>query len=392
MPPIRLRRIQLQVSKAAKFWPAICLIGPRQVGKSTLLRSLKDFEYVTLDKIEAVELANKNPNAVLSPPCIIDEAQKAPPIFDAIKVDIDQNRRPGKYILTGSVRFSKRTLIRESLTGRAKTVTMFPLTCAETLEIVGLQSPWEKAFDKPRVERKEFLRYLKNGGMPGTFAVRKESEMASYWNAMIESYVFRDLLIAVSKNPRPQLALGILNAIAEILAMGELPTFSRILKKTGGTRSVFEKHLIGLEDLMIIHRISNRYGTAALDIFLPFDSAFFLSLLKVSNPLHDVAIHLACIYITLVNEALADASFCDRSEKLEYAESPKGELVHLITQTGNRPPVFRKISEEPVPHDYHLRFLSALATRENGNAICLTSCEKGFQEGAIRVMPWECVL
>lgn len=393
MPHHRERYLETNIMKSLKFWPVVCLVGSRQVGKSTLLKGFSKFTYVTLDDHGALSLAEKNPKAILSPPCIIDEAQKSPLVFDAVKQDVDNEKRPGKYVLTGSVRFSKRTLIRESLTGRAKTVQMYPMTCSESLSLPFEKRWWQNDGKfKARIERKHFQRYLRNGGMPAIFSARSGAETSAYWRALIDSYVHRDLLLALPKNPRPPVAMTVLRIIAEILALGELPTFARILKKSGSPRTMIERHLIGLEDMMILNRIHHWGASSAKDIFMPFDPAFFLNLLKLENPNHDAAIHEACLYITLINEVLAAQQIVDDSSGLSYALSPKGELVHLIMNGKAGQTHFWKISEEAIPHDYQLRFLRSLIEKHNGSGRVLSSIDRTVSHGGISISPWESVL
>jgi predicted AAA+ superfamily ATPase len=379
------------LEKSLKFWPAVCVVGSRQVGKSTCLREMAAYRYLSFDDLASASLAKKNPSQILTPPLIIDEAQKVPGIFDAVKLDIDREKRPGKYIFSGSVRFSKRTLIRESLTGRAKTLQMFPLVCAETLGLE-FENRWEKNGSNSRVSRKDLHRHLAHGGMPAIFAARNAAEVSSYWESLIDSYVYRDLLLAVPKNPRPEVALSILKSIAEILALGELPTFSRILKKTRGARTMLERHLLGLEDLMILHRIPCLGATQSKDIFMPFDSALLLTLLRLNSPQHDAAIHIACLYIALINEVLAQSQYADKKVDLHYAVSSSGEVIHLITKAERAKQTFWKIIEEPVPHDYQLRYLSAISTKMSGKARILSSTQDSFSMKKIYVSPWEMVL
>jgi predicted AAA+ superfamily ATPase len=395
MPHLRPRHLDHVLLKSLRFWPVVCLVGSRQVGKSTLLRRLDGYRYLTFDDDGTAALAERNPKEMLEPPCVIDEAQKVPRVFDAVKLDVDRERKPGKYILTGSVRFSRRALIRESLTGRAKTLQMFPLTCAETLGLK-FEDRWVATKTgseaKRRVSRKDLQRHLSKGGMPAIFSARSQSETISYWNSLIESYVYRDLLLAVPKNAKPPIAMAVLRAIAEILGLGERPTFARILNKVGGTRTQLERHVQGLEDMMIINRLSHWKASAAKDIFLPFDPALFLTLLKIDSASHDAAIHSACLHITLINEALAQAQAADRAIDLRYAVSPQGEMIHLILPGTKGCPIFWKISGDPVPHSYSLRFLTALSKNEGGLARVLSSTESAFRQGSIHVLPWETVL
>ena len=393
MPHSRDRYLAPLLKKSLKFWPVVCLAGARQVGKSTFLKSLKGYDYSTLDDLGLLNLATRNPAALLTPPCVIDEAQKAPELFDAVKLDVDEKRVPGKFILTGSVRFSKRTLIRESLTGRAKTLQLFPFMCSEALELP-FQDRWSTLSQrlKIRVQRSELERCLLRGGMPGVFAVRNPAEVRSYWKSLIESYVYRDLLFSIPKNAQPQLALKILKSVAEILALGESPTFARILRKTGGSRTQVQKHLIGLEDLMVLYRIPHWDSSPTLDQFLPFDSALFLALLDIENPQHDLAVHQACLQIQMLNELMATQQVTDQHQTIYYAESPQGQKVQLITQGKKNQLCFVQLFEEPIPHDYDVRFLKAQAKKLKGQAIALTSTQKSHQLPDLLVLPWEQVL
>ena len=114
MPHQRNRTITSFLLKRLKLWPVLGLIGPRQCGKSTLLRdiisqSIKT-DYMTMDSESLRKRAEKSPESfsemTQGTVKILDEVQKVPSLFDAIKLHVDQKRRPGSYILSGSTRFS----------------------------------------------------------------------------------------------------------------------------------------------------------------------------------------------------------------------------------------------------------------------------------------------
>src|SRR3989338_10050202 len=135
MPHDRKRDALTQVRKLGSFWPVTGILGLRQVGKTTLLRKLSGVKnFISLDdeeiRDEALHSA-KNFLSKLTPPVIIDEVQKAPAIFDAIKLQVDRKKIPGSYFLTGSSTFSSRLGIRESLTGRIGLLRLHPFTLSE---------------------------------------------------------------------------------------------------------------------------------------------------------------------------------------------------------------------------------------------------------------------
>lgn len=120
---------------AAQF-PVVGVTGPRQSGKSTLAKAtFPDKRYVTFDDRTMRELASSNPaDFIMAFPngAIIDEVQKVPEIFDAIKLEVDRHPPvPGKFILTGSSQFRLRTNMTDSMSGRAAFLKLLPFSIRE---------------------------------------------------------------------------------------------------------------------------------------------------------------------------------------------------------------------------------------------------------------------
>ncbi len=133
------REAEEAVLRMAEQFPAVAITGPRQSGKSTLAKQLfSEKRYVSFDDKNLRELAKSNPvDFLLAFPdgAVIDEAQKVPEIFDAIKYHIDKdNMKPGSFILTGSSQFRLKKNIKESLSGRIGQVELLPLTISELKE------------------------------------------------------------------------------------------------------------------------------------------------------------------------------------------------------------------------------------------------------------------
>jgi predicted AAA+ superfamily ATPase len=122
---------------ASAQFPVLLLTGPRQVGKTTLLRHLSaaNRRYVTLDDLAARELARRDPVLFLQkyrPPVLIDEIQYAPEVLTAIKLAVDRDRQPGAFWLTGSQQFAVMKGITETLAGRVAILTLLGFTQRET--------------------------------------------------------------------------------------------------------------------------------------------------------------------------------------------------------------------------------------------------------------------
>ena len=131
------RNIESGLHSALADTPVVLLNGARQTGKSTLARGIAEaasVPYVTLD--DATQLAAAGADAQgflagLGDRAVIDEVQKAPDLFPAIKMSVDQDRRPGRFLLTGSANVLLLPRISESLAGRMELITLWPLSQGE---------------------------------------------------------------------------------------------------------------------------------------------------------------------------------------------------------------------------------------------------------------------
>ncbi|MCF7799394.1 ATP-binding protein [Candidatus Babeliales bacterium] len=131
------RNLTSIIESGIKQVPIIAIIGPRQSGKSTLIKKIfKDYTYLDMQDAEIFEFANNDPKGFLNyykneVGLIIDEAQYAPKLFSQLKVEVDKNPRPGYYILSGSQNFLLHEKISESLAGRVYFYKLLPLSIKE---------------------------------------------------------------------------------------------------------------------------------------------------------------------------------------------------------------------------------------------------------------------
>jgi predicted AAA+ superfamily ATPase len=133
------RRLAGEIQVALKDTPVLFLNGARQTGKSTMARELicpegKPMRYLTLDDAPVLAAARNDPPgfiAGLGGPVVLDEVQRAPDLFLAIKAAVDRNRKPGQFLLTGSADVLLLPNISESLAGRMEIFTLWPLSQGE---------------------------------------------------------------------------------------------------------------------------------------------------------------------------------------------------------------------------------------------------------------------
>ena len=196
-----LEKIVLQVTKE---YPVVLLSGPRQVGKTTMLKKLMEGterSYVSLDDLQERELARTDPELFLQlhkPPILIDEVQYAPELFPYIKLIVDKEQTKGDFWLTGSEVFSLMRGVQESLAGRVALLSLSSLSQTEvyggkeeifTLDQESLLS--RKKGRKPADAEEIFKRIFK-GSMPAIVS-EDISSPGIFYNSYLSTYIERDV-------------------------------------------------------------------------------------------------------------------------------------------------------------------------------------------------------
>lgn len=175
------REIEAHLAHLAEHFPCLVVTGARQVGKSTTLKKIfSDHAYISLDLPSDAEQANRDPESFFkrySPPVVIDEVQYAPELFRHLKILIDQNRHAmGRFILTGSQKFTLMKEVSDSLAGRIAIVNMENLSISE-LSLTP-QSDWFKI--------------LHRGFYPELWR-QPEMPLTAFYSSYMAAYLERDV-------------------------------------------------------------------------------------------------------------------------------------------------------------------------------------------------------
>lgn len=135
------RPLAASLKAALRDTPVVCLLGPRQSGKTTLARTLEPrYAYVTFDDAATLAFAQADPTgfvAALPARAILDEIQRVPELLRTLKLAVDRDRRPGRFVLTGSANLLLLPGLGDSLAGRMEVVHLQPLTAAEQARAPG---------------------------------------------------------------------------------------------------------------------------------------------------------------------------------------------------------------------------------------------------------------
>lgn len=198
------RSLESVVGSVTQEYPVVLLTGPRQVGKTTMLKKLMEGTergYVSLDDLTERALAKNDPELFLQlhkPPLLIDEVQYAPELFPYIKILADREHTPGAFWLTGSQIFRFMRGVSESLAGRAAVLSMTSLSQAEICGAqmepfrVDLESLQKRAGQRKAADVGEIYERIYRGSMPAVVSGAVSSGNIFY-SSYISTYIERDV-------------------------------------------------------------------------------------------------------------------------------------------------------------------------------------------------------
>ncbi|MBI4994500.1 ATP-binding protein [Candidatus Peregrinibacteria bacterium] len=199
---MKYRTLAQTIYRATKTFPAVVVTGPRQSGKTTLLKMLfkKTHRFVSLEDPETRMRAKEDPVGFLEnygSPVMLDEIQYAPELLSYIKTRIDQKRKPGTWLFTGSQNFVLMQGISQSLAGRAAVLSLLPFSYAERIN-KGKESRsvenWIKKFSKApsKINYPSLNEFMLRGNFP-EIASKKNVDRKLWCSSYIATYLERDV-------------------------------------------------------------------------------------------------------------------------------------------------------------------------------------------------------
>ena len=224
-PSLYPRLIGQRIAEAMADTPVVLLAGPRQAGKTTLVRQISDDgrRYLTLDDELTLLSAREDPVGMIRSldSAVIDEIQRAPALLLAIKKSVDEDRRPGRFLLTGSANLMALPTVADSLAGRMETLLLLPLSQSE---IEGQSANWLDCVFSGRIPQPTAQAHSVNlvdrvlrGGYPEALSRPTSRRRIAWARQYLDALLQRDV-----------------RDISGIEKLDQLPRFLRALAQTAG--------------------------------------------------------------------------------------------------------------------------------------------------------------
>ncbi len=250
------RLMEHRVREALADTPVALVIGPRRAGKTTLVRAMgeRGRDYLTLDDQTVLGAARLDPSGFIRglDRAIIDEIQRVPELLLAIKKSVDEDYRPGRFLLTGSANVLTLPRVADSLAGRMETIRLLPLAQAEILgrKPSFLESLYAGNLQRPKdpIIGDELIRIVLAGGYPEAVSRASERRRQDWIRSYLISVLTRDL-----------------RDIAEIEKLTDLPKFVRLLAEHSGQLVNYSAFGGGIN---VNYKTSQRYIGLLEQVFL----------------------------------------------------------------------------------------------------------------------------
>lgn len=281
-----------RIEEALADTPVVLIGGPRQSGKTTLARQLAAGRaFLTLDDAPTLHAAQADPVGLIRShdTMVIDEIQRAPGLLLAIKQSVDADRRPGRFLLTGSANLMTLPLVADSLAGRIENQVLLPLAQSEIAGAAGCRDWIDQVFagriPHPAAGRADVAERVLRGGYPEALAratPRRRQAWARQYADMLLRRDIRDLVRLDKTEHLPRL----LAMLAQV--SGQLCNFTQLGSQIGLDHKTVAKYLAVFEQLFLMQRVpawsGNRLSRLVKTAKLQFiDSGLLAALLEIAE-------------------------------------------------------------------------------------------------------------
>lgn len=395
------RLLETPLKRAAKQYPVVTLTGPRQSGKTTLVRAaFPRHEYASLEDPDVRAFALEDPRGFLGQfagGAILDEAQRAPDLFSYLQTLVDQEDAPGRFIVSGSQNFLLLRSISQSLAGRSAIFHLLPFSLAELegrrpfpLEKLGRELP-----RRPRRETlppPDLMQVMLRGFYPRIHD--KDLEPQSWYAGYYQTYVERD--------------------VREIVNVGDLESFGRFVRLCAGRNGQLLNVASLSVDCGITHTTARRWVSILEASFLVtllrphhanfgkrlikspklyfLDTGLLCYLLRIRSPedLRDHASRGTIFESLVVSELLKNALHQGKEPDLYFWRDATGHEIDAVLERGSERVAIEIKSGQTVVPDFFagLDFWRKLVGDPAAPAALVYGGDRSFRRRGVAVYGW----
>lgn len=291
--PLYPRLLETRIAEAMADTPVVLVAGPRQAGKTTLVRQVAThtMRYLTLDDELTLLAAKEDPVGMIRSldRAVIDEIQRAPQLLLAIKKTVDEDRRPGRFLLTGSANLMALPTVADSLAGRMETLTLLPLSQSE---MHGATANWiDRAFagkilSAPRpLLGEELIEAVVRGGYPEAVSRTTPRRRTAWGRQYVDAIIRRDVRDVAGVDKLDQLP-RFLRALTQVT--GQMCNYTQLGAQLGLDHKTAARYIGVFEQMYLLRRIDvwarNRLNRVVKTPKLQFIDSGLLSTLADVTP------------------------------------------------------------------------------------------------------------
>lgn len=370
MTSLYLRTIEPHIAEAQQDTPVILLAGPRQAGKTTLVKKIaeqQNLRYLTLDDELTLLSAHRDPVGMIRSldRAVIDEIQREPQLLLAIKKSVDEDRRPGRFLLTGSANLMALPTVADSLAGRMETLSLLPLSQSE---IESSSANWVDSAFSNRILQPSLLsvgddlvsRVLR-GGYPESLSRKSDKRRVTWARQYIDSIIQRDVRDIANIDKLDQLP-RFLSALAQMA--GQMCNYTQLGGQVGLDSKTASRYISIFEQMYILRRVDvwarNRLNRVTKTPKLQFiDSGLLATLLDLNlDQIQQDRTRFGNVLETFVySELLKHTTTADGNYRIMYYRDADKVEVDFVIENGSGKLVCVEVKAAATVKDSDLRGL-----------------------------------
>lgn len=376
------RTAAIRLGKLAKTFRSVAVVGPRQSGKTILCRNLfPQKPYVSLENPDILEFANADPRGFLSQyknGAILDEIQRVPNLFSYLQQVLDETKKKGLFILTGSNNFLLQGNITQTLSGRVAYLQLLPLSLRELQECKKIKA--------------NYGWHILHGGYPEVIA--KKINPADWYAGYINTYVERD--VRQLKN------ISNLSQFTKLLRLcagrtGQVLNLTSLSNDCGIDQKTVAAWLSVLQSSYIIYLLKPYHGNFNKRIIKTpklyfYDTGVVCSLLGISH-VRQIATHAAkgpLFENMIISELLKERFNAGAADNLYYWRDKTGNEIDILLDKAGKLTVMELKAGETISQDYFkgLDYFSSLKTNPVQKILLYGGSQEQQRSNGIIVKPW----